>query len=207
MKSFAVTQPLPDIVRELNAYQPAFVSSYPTVLALLADEQAAGRLAHSPGGAVVRRRRPVAAGAARIERVFGCPLQNEYGASECLTIGHGCREGWLHINADWVMLEPVDRDYRPTPPGELSHTVLLTNLANVVQPIIRYDLGDSVRAKAGACACGSPLPAIQVEGRSDDVLVAARARRHAGAPRAAGADHGHRGRGAGPSLPGRAARA
>jgi len=48
--------------------------------------------------------------------------------------------------------------------------VLLTNLANTVQPIIRYDLGDSVRVKVGRCACGSPLPAIQVEGRSDDVL-------------------------------------
>jgi phenylacetate-CoA ligase len=70
-----------------------------------------------------------------------------------------------------VMLEPVDEDFRPTPPGELSHTVLLTNLANTVQPIIRYDLGDSVRAKVGPCACGSPLPAIQVEGRSDDVLT------------------------------------
>jgi len=170
MKSFAVTQPVPDIVRALNAYQPAFVSSYPTVLALLADEQAAGRLAIRPAalwsggeGLSLPARR-------EIERVFGCPLLNEYGASECLTIGHGCTKGWLHFNADWVMLEPVDRAFRPTPPGELSHTVLLTNLANTVQPIIRYDLGDSVRAKVGACACGSPLPAIKVEGRSDDVL-------------------------------------
>ena len=171
MKSFAVTQPVPDIVRELNAYQPAFVSSYPTVLALLAEEQDAGRLAIHPAalwsggeGLSLRARR-------EIERAFGCPLQNEYGASECLTIAHACREGWLHVNADWVVLEPVDRHYRPTPAGKLSHTVLLTNLANTVQPIIRYDLGDSVRVKAGPCACGSPLPAIQVEGRSDDVVA------------------------------------
>jgi len=40
-----------------------------------------------------------------------------------------------------------------------------------VQPIIRYDLGDRVRAAAGPCACGNPLPAIQVEGRSDDVVT------------------------------------
>ena len=170
MKSFAVTQPMSDIVRELNAYQPAFVSSYPTVLTLLAHEQDAGRLAIRPAalwsggeGLSLPARR-------EIERVFGCPLQNEYGASECLTIAHACREGWLHVNADWAMLEPVDRNFRATRPGELSHTVLLTNLANAVQPVIRYDLGDSVRAKVGSCACGSPLPAIQVEGRSDDVI-------------------------------------
>ncbi len=170
MKSFAVTQPVPDIVRELNAYQPAFVSSYPTVLSLLADEQAAGRLAIRPAALWSGGEGLSLPAQRRIERAFGCPLQNEYGASECLTIGHGCREGLLHIDADWVLLEPVDRDHRATPPGELSHTVLLTNLANVAQPIIRYDLGDSVRLKAGPCACGSPLPAIHVEGRSDDVL-------------------------------------
>ena len=171
MQSFAVTQPLPDTVRQLNAYQPAFVSSYPTVLALLADEQQGGRLAIRPAALWSGGEGLSPAARREIERVFACPLLNEYGASECLTIGHGCREGWLHINADWVMLEPVGHDYEPTPPGELSHTVLLTNLANFVQPVIRYDLGDSVRAKVGACACGSPLPAIQVEGRSDDVLV------------------------------------
>jgi phenylacetate-coenzyme A ligase PaaK-like adenylate-forming protein len=47
--------------------------------------------------------------------------------------------------------------------------VLLTNLANRVQPLIRYDLGDSVTLLP-ACRCGSPLPAIEAHGRSDDVL-------------------------------------
>ena len=87
-----------------------------------------------------------------------------------MSIAYGCTEGWLHVNADWVLLEPVDDAYRPVPPGEPSHTVLLTNLANRVQPVIRYDLGDSVMAKPEPCACGSPLPAILVEGRRDDVV-------------------------------------
>jgi len=170
MRSFAVTQPMADIVRALNDYQPAFVSSYPTVLLLLAQEQEQGRLAIRPAALWSGGEGLSLAARQEIERVFGCPLQNEYGASECLAIADACAEGWLHVNADWVILEPVDRHYRPTPPGELSHTVLLTNLANAVQPIIRYDLGDSVRAKAEPCACGNPLPAIQVEGRSDDVI-------------------------------------
>ena len=171
MKSFAVTLPLPDIVAGLDAYRPAFIASYPTVLALLADEQNAGRLHLRPaalwaGGEALSRATHDA-----IEHAFGCPLINEYGASECLTIGYGCREGWIHVNSDWAILEPVDRDLRPTPPGELSHTVLLTNLANAVQPIVRYDLGDRVRAATARCGCGSALPAIQVEGRCDDVVA------------------------------------
>ena len=170
MKSFAVTLPLPELVAALNEYRPAFVASYPTVLALLAEEQAAGRLLLRPAGVWSGGEVLSPAAAAAIEDAFGCSLLNEYGASECLTLGYGCREGSLHVNADWVILEPVDRDFQPTPPGELSHTVLLTNLANFVQPIIRYDLGDRVRARI-ACPCGNPLPAIQVEGRCDDVVA------------------------------------
>ena len=169
-RGFSIMDPLPQLVAELNDYQPVFLASYPTMLSLLAEEQEAGRLKLEParlwsGGECLA---PDTGRA--IERAFGCPLTNEYGASECMSIAFGCREGWLHINADWVLLEPVDRDYRPTPPGEVSDTVLLSNLANRVQPILRYDLGDSIIAKPEPCACRNPLPAIRAEGRRDDVL-------------------------------------
>jgi len=169
-RGFSILDPLPQVVAELNDFQPVFLASYPTMLSLLADEQKAGRLKIQPLRLWSGGERLVPEAGAAIERAFGCPLSNEYGASECMSIAFGCREGWLHVNADWVLLEPVDRDYHPTPLGEASHTVLLSNLANHVQPIIRYDLGDSVIAKPEPCACGNPLPAIQVEGRRDDVL-------------------------------------
>ncbi len=170
-RAFSVTDPLARLVSELNTYQPAFLASYPTMLAQLAAEKVAGRLRIAPvclwsGGECL-----APATRTMIEQVFECTLVNEYGASECMSIAFGCSEGWLHVNADWVVLEPVDRHHQPTPPGERSHTVLLTNLANRVQPIIRYDLGDSVVAKAGRCACGSPLPAIRAEGRQDEVVT------------------------------------
>jgi phenylacetate-coenzyme A ligase PaaK-like adenylate-forming protein len=56
------------------------------------------------------------------------------------------------------------------PPGEPSHTTLLTNLANRVQPLIRYEIGDSITVLPDRCPCGSPMPSIKVQGRSDDVL-------------------------------------
>ena len=170
-RALSVMEPLPRQVSDLNAYQPAFLASYPTMLSQLAGEQAAGRLHIEPvclwsgGESLAPATRTL------IENAFHCTLINEYGSSECMSIAFGCSEGSLHVNADWVVLEPVDRNYRPTPPGEPSHTVLLTNLANRVQPIIRYDLGDSVVALAEPCSCGSPLPAIRVEGRRDDVLT------------------------------------
>lgn len=170
-RAYSVMEPLDSLVQELNAFKPAFIASYPTLLMLLADERAAGRLRIDPviawsGGEHLGERTH-----ATLERALGCRVMNEYGASECLSIGYGCREHWLHVNADWVVVEPVDEDFAPTPPGERSHTLLLTNLANRVQPVIRYDLGDSVLVHPGRCACGNPLPAIRVDGRRDDVVV------------------------------------
>lgn len=170
-RSYSVLDPLASLVEQLNAYQPAFLASYPTALLLLAGERKAGRLRIGPATLWSYGEGLTAAAQAEIETVFGCPVENEYGASECLSIAYGCREGWLHVHADWVLLEPVDAEYRPTAPGEPSHTVLLTNLANLVQPVIRYDLGDSVIFKRTPCACGDTLPAIQVEGRRDDLLA------------------------------------
>ncbi len=170
-RCLSVLDPLPDLVAELNAYDPAFVASYPTMLRLLAYERRAGRLRIAPDCLWAGGEYLAPAARAEIERAFACPLVNEYGASECMSIAYGCPHGWLHVNADWVILEPIDRDGRPTPPGEPSHSVLLSNLANRVQPVLRYDLGDSIVVKPEPCPCGNPLPAIQVEGRRDDILA------------------------------------
>jgi phenylacetate-coenzyme A ligase PaaK-like adenylate-forming protein len=97
-------------------------------------------------------------------------VRDTYAASEFPGIAFDCRHGRLHVNADWLILEPVDAEYRPIPPGEPSHTTLLTNLANRVQPLIRYDLGDSVTLLSPACPCGSRLPSIRPEGRRDEIL-------------------------------------
>ena len=48
--------------------------------------------------------------------------------------------------------------------------MLLTNLVNRVQPLLRYALGDSVTLKAEPCPCGNPLPALRVSGRTDEIL-------------------------------------
>jgi phenylacetate-coenzyme A ligase PaaK-like adenylate-forming protein len=44
-----------------------------------------------------------------------------------------------------------------------------------VQPLIRYDLGDRVTVQPERCRCGSCLPVIEVQGRSEDTLQLGRA--------------------------------
>ncbi len=169
-RSFSLLQPVDDLVAALNDFQPTLLATYPTAAALLADEAEAGRLDIHPrcvmlGGENLSK--PVRD---RLARVFGAPVRGSYGASEFLPIAWECAHGHLHVNEDWVLLEPVDDRYRPVPPGQPSYTVLLTNLANLAQPLIRYDLGDQVTASGQRCACGSALPVIDVQGRADDVL-------------------------------------
>jgi len=42
---------------------------------------------------------------------------NSYAATECPFLSYGCQEGWLHVNTDWTILEPVDADHQPSRPG------------------------------------------------------------------------------------------
>jgi phenylacetate-coenzyme A ligase PaaK-like adenylate-forming protein len=167
---FPVERPLAELIRDIGAFDPTILSGYPSALDLLAEAQLAGQL-HLRPVLVESAGESMTEGARiRIEAAFGVPVHVAYGASEFLALGVGCRHGWIHVNSDWAILEPVDEALRPTPPGQTSYTVLLTNLANRIQPIIRYDLGDSVVVRPDPCPCGSPLQAIRVAGRSDDIL-------------------------------------
>ncbi|MGE5116245.1 MAG: phenylacetate--CoA ligase family protein [Betaproteobacteria bacterium] len=163
-------QPTADLVAELNALSPSVLASYPSAAVLLAEEQRAGRLHIAPHEVWTGGETLTAAMARYVEESFGCPVADSYGASEFLALAFACRQGRLHLNSDWAILEPVDAEGRPVPPGVTSASVLLTNLANHVQPLIRYDLGDRVLVHAEPCACGSTLPAIEVQGRCDDTL-------------------------------------
>lgn len=170
VRAFSALQPLPDLVEQLNAYRPALLAAYPTVAEVLAGEQRAGRLQLSLDELWCGGETLGAATRAQAAQAFGCRVREAYGASEFLSIAWPCRHDHLHVNADWVLLEGVDAQGRPVPPGLPSHTTLLTNLANRTQPLIRYDLGDSITVLPEPCPCGSRMPAIEVQGRSDDAL-------------------------------------
>ncbi len=167
----SVLTPLPEIVRQLNQFQPAMVGGYATMLAVLAEERLAGRLQITPVLITSSGETLSAEGRRQIEAAFGCAVTESYGCSEATPLTLSCRHQRLHVNADWFILEAVDEQYRPVVPGQHSHTVLLSNLANHVQPIIRYELGDSIAFDPEPCPCGSPLPTVRVIGRTDDILA------------------------------------
>lgn len=167
----SVTTPVPEIVARLNDFDPTIIASYASGHVLLAEEKAAGRLSIDPVLLISTGESLTPHSRERVEAAFGTRVRETYGASEIQIAAFECRRGRLHVNADWVILEPVDDHHRPVAPGEPSHTVLATSLANRVQPIIRYDLGDRITMFADTCACGSPLSSIRVDGRTDELLT------------------------------------
>lgn len=170
-RSFSILQETAALVDALNGFQPSILATYPTAALMLAEEAQRGALRIRAQEVWTGGETLSAPMRARIEQGLGCALRNSYGASEFLPIAWECEQGALHVNADWVILEAVDAQHRPVPAGQVSHTTLLTNLANHVQPLIRFDIGDCITLGTQPCRCGSALPTLQVQGRRDDMLV------------------------------------
>lgn len=173
LRCFSFLEPLPRLLQGLQAWAPQVLATYPTMATVLAGQARQGRLQLPlrelrTGGETLG-----AAARQRIAAALGCMVRDHYGASEFLPMAWECAAGQLHLNADWVMLEPVDEQGRPVPPGELSARCLLSNLANHVQPLIRYELGDRIRIDPAPCPCGSALPVLQVRGRDEAPVMLA----------------------------------
>ena len=168
---FSALSPLAELIDDLNAFQPVVLGGYPSALQALATEQQAGRLHIHPILVNAAGETLTAAARQQIGAAFGCRVGNYYGSSEAVGLTYECAAERLHVNSDWYILEPVDEHDRPVPQGQLSDDVLVTNLANRIQPIIRYRLGDRVAISPESCPCGSPFPQIRVIGRTDDILL------------------------------------
>ncbi len=170
LRTFSFLQPRHELAAALEAWQPSILSTYPSMAWVLAEERAASRLRIAPREIWTGGESLTPALRAALSERFGATVRDSYGASECLEMASECGHGGMHLHGDWVILEPVDECLRPVPEGELGASVLLTNLANRVQPVIRYVLGDRVRIVRDPCACGSALPIVEVHGRDDETL-------------------------------------
>ena len=163
-----VNAPEAQIIEELNAFAPAMLSGYPSNLALLADAE---ELRIHPDVVITGGELLTEAVKGKLKNKFSCTVQTHYSCTEAGEIACECREGHLHINEDWVIVEPVDRDGKPVGDGVLSDRVLVTNLANRIQPFIRYELTDRIIVHSEPCSCGRNTRWLEIEGRTDDTLT------------------------------------
>ncbi len=108
---------------------------------------------------------------ATIERVLGARVHNTYGARDCPAMACECERGGFHVYSHHALLEIVDEAGRPVAAG-VTGRILVTMLANMSFPIIRYEIGDMGALAPESCPCGRPFPVLaRVEGRSVEFLV------------------------------------
>lgn len=153
------------IVEELNRFQPESMTGYPSVLVQLALQQQKGNLRLKLNGLASSAEMLSEENFYLLQKAFNCPIANNY----CMTEGgeiamtHNCPH--LHLNEDWIIVEPVDKDMNPLgETDEWSEGILVTDLSNYVQPIIRYYVNDVVRIKRKSLEC-CPLPQLEIRGR------------------------------------------
>lgn len=171
MKTFDVRKKTAEIISMLNEYQPSMIGCYPTVMELLAAEQEKGNLHIHPAIIMTGGEKLNNDVREHLSNVFGCYVQTNYSCTEGGTVACECIEKHFHINDDWVILEAVDENNVPVPFGTQSAKVLLTNLANRICPIIRFEITDRIILHKEQCTCGNPRLWLTLEGRTDDILI------------------------------------
>ena len=168
----SATDPLPSIVEALNNWQPEVLIVYASMASILAEQQLDGPLHIAPRLVFTSSEVLTDAARQRIEAAWGKCLFNEYAATETAIIGSECdQHNGLHLFEDLLMVEVVDEKNKPVPMGEFGEKMLLTVLFNRTQPLIRYELNDSIQLADTICACHRPFRLIKnIQGRTEDTL-------------------------------------
>ncbi|MGL4667766.1 MAG: F390 synthetase-related protein [Saezia sp.] len=80
-------------------------------------------------------------------------------------LGATCAHGMLHLNEEYVHIEPQWLD-------DERFTPIITDFTRQTQPIVRYRLDDILVVERTPCPCGSSAMGIKhIEGRCDDQLI------------------------------------
>jgi phenylacetate-CoA ligase len=163
---------LPAYVEALHALPAVYVQGYPSSLHLL-------------GNAMLAEGRPLPEGKLKgvfpssesllafhrevIEEAFAAPIFDRYGTSEFAVSMTGCRDGRLHVDMEFGIVEvEVQEETDDYVRGPL----LVTGLGNDATPFIRYRIGDVGTRSKHACTCGRPGEVfLDVDGRVEDYVV------------------------------------
>jgi len=161
----SVLTPMPEIVSALESFQPDALIGYPTAIGDLAREQLEHRLHIAPAAVITGGELLTSETEQRIIEAWGArPVQVYATTAAPIVAAGGPNNRDLHVPTELVWIEVVDKYNHPVAIGTPGHKVLLTNLVNRAQPLIRYELTDSVTLAA-------PDVIASIDGRSDDILT------------------------------------
>lgn len=139
-----VSAPLTDLLPQLEAFRPHQLSGYAWSIWVLARAQLEGRLALRPRAVICSGEPLSAQNRDDIRRAFGVEPVNFYACAESLALGVDRDGNGFRMFDEAHMFEVLRDDHTPALPGEEGR-LLLTNLYNLCQPLIRYEMKDRLR--------------------------------------------------------------
>jgi phenylacetate-coenzyme A ligase PaaK-like adenylate-forming protein len=139
MQLYEVNSPLPQVIEQLNDFQPDVVSGYTTALKFLAGKQKEGLLRISPTAIGTTGEAMTLADKAILEDAFGCEASSMYGCTEHLMMGFSTPGGKSMILYDDDLHYEFFQEH-----------CLVTNLYNYTLPLIRYRMSDILRPVANS---------------------------------------------------------
>lgn len=164
MLAISILENIGSIVEKLNDFSPDVLTGYASSLVLLALEKKRGNL--NIDVKLICNSAELLTDEAYniIHEAFGCPVINNYCMTEGGEIAMANNGPELFLNEDWIIVEPVDKNKNPMmDDSEFSEGILVTDLSNFVQPIIRYYVSDKV--KISSSEDGKILPKLKIDGR------------------------------------------
>jgi phenylacetate-CoA ligase len=164
-----------EFVDAIRAMRPIMLFGYPSALVHIArhaDEHAIRMDDIGIQVAFVTAERLYDDQREQIAKTFACSVANGYGGRDAGFVAHECPKGGMHITAEDVIVEIVDRNGTPLPAGQTGE-IVVTHLATSEFPFIRYRTGDLAVLDERPCPCGRGLPLLkEIQGRTTDLVVA-----------------------------------
>ncbi len=163
-------------IEQIKDIRPKMLFGYPSVFSLIAKTAKKQGISLADLGikvVFVTSERLYPYQAELIEQVFNAPVANGYGGRDAGFIAHQCPHGKMHLSAEDLIVEIIDRQGQVVAPGEKGE-IVVTHLATSDFPFVRYRTGDIAAMDPEPCTCGRGLPVLKdIEGRSTDFVVAA----------------------------------
>lgn len=84
-----------------------------------------------------------------LEKLFNCSVAEEYGSSEVEIMAYECPKKNMHIISENIYIE-INKEVTNKDNGK----IIITDLNNFLQPLIRYEIGDIGSINDSNCLCG-----------------------------------------------------
>lgn len=161
--------PPAEVLARVQALHPPILTGYAGAIEALADHLlATGAAAPAPKAVFCTAMEVTDRCLAVARQAFHAPAVDVYVSNEFGVIAWSCpvRHDVLHVDDDSLVLEVLDEDGDPAPPGTTGELVI-TSLVLTAMPLVRYRTGDMAAWLPERCECGRGLGLItRVQGRT-----------------------------------------